>query len=377
MSKRISLFVPSLRGGGAQKVMVTLANGFAARGYKTDLVLAKAEGPYLDDVSDKTRLVDLDAGRVMTSIPGLSRYIRQCRPSVLLSALTHANIAAVTARLASQVPTRIVVSNHNNFLVSLQNERPIRRSAILHLMRWAYSKTDAVVAVSGGVANILAEKLGLPQNHIRVVYNPIITPKLLELSRAPVDHSWFNSGEPPVILGVGRLTPQKNFHLLIKAFAKLRMKRRARLMILGEGPLRAELEALAQELKVDKDLLLPGFMENPYAYMRRASLFVLSSGWEGFGNVIVETMACGTPVVSTDCVSGPAEILENGKWGTLVSVGDIDGLAQAMNDTLDSPKNSYAEARANEFSCDKAVEIYLSILFPRNSSRETGSRCND
>jgi glycosyltransferase involved in cell wall biosynthesis len=172
------------------------------------------------------------------------------------------------------------------------------------------------------------------------------------------------AGEPPVILGVGRLTVQKDFPTLIRAFARVRQKRNARLLILGEGELRSELNALVAELGLQADVALPGFVENPFVFMRHASLFVLSSAWEGFGNVLVEAMACGMPVVSTDCPSGPAEILQNGKWGRLVPVGDVQALSEALLATLEESTHPDVAARAAECSVDRAVEGYLRVRLP-------------
>jgi glycosyltransferase involved in cell wall biosynthesis len=169
-------------------------------------------------------------------------------------------------------------------------------------------------------------------------------------------------GAPPVILAVGRLTLQKDFPTLIRAFARLRARRSARLVILGEGELRDELEALVAELGLTADVALPGFVDNPFSWMRGSALFVLSSAWEGFGNVLVEAMACGTPVVSTDCPSGPAEILENGKWGRLAAVGDAEALARAIAEALDDPNPPDVRARAAFFSVERSVDAYLAIL---------------
>jgi glycosyltransferase involved in cell wall biosynthesis len=199
---------------------------------------------------------------------------------------------------------------------------------------------------------------------IKVIYNPVITPELFARAEEPLDHPWFRPGEPPVVLGVGRLTQAKDFPTLIRAFALVRKERPARLMILGEGEERPKLEALVRELRLEEDVALPGFVDNPYKYMKRAAVFVLSSRWEGFGIVLVEAMALGTPVVATDCPSGPAEILENGKWGRLVPPGDPEALAKAILDTLEGGV-SRVKATTNvqkRFSMIAIVEQYLKVL---------------
>lgn len=344
--------------------MVLLANGIAERGFAVDLVLASAQGPYLRDVAPAVRVVDLKARRVATSLLGLVRYLRRERPVALLSALNHANVIALLAGAAAGGDTRVVVSEHSHCSMSLRNAESRRGRMMGRFMRWTYPRADGVVAVSAGVADDLAQAIDLPRARIAVVYNPVVTPAVLEQSVAGLHDPWFAAGEPQVILGAGRLTMPKDFPTLIRAFARLRQTRPARLLILGEGELRAELEALVGELGLADDVRLPGFTDNPFAYMRRSDLFVLSSTWEGFGNVLVEAMACGTPVVSTDCPSGPAEILEHGKWGRLVPVGDVEALADAMRQTLDAPASPDVATRAAEFNVARAVDAYLAVMLP-------------
>lgn len=362
LTTRIGIYLPSLRGGGAERSMVALANGFSSEGHMVDVVLAKAEGPYLNEVGEAVRIIDLNAGRVLTSLPGLVSYLRHERPAALLSAMNHANVVAVVARLLSQVPTRLVVSVRANFSVSQANSTTVRGRAIGHFIRWAYPRVDRVVAVSTGVAEDLAAAISMPREQIHVIYNPVVTRGMLQQSWAQVDHPWFAPGTPPVVLAVGRLVPPKDFPVLLRAFRRFREEHDARLMILGEGELRLELERLTRRLGVEKDVELLGFVSNPYAFMRHAALFVLSSEREGLPGALIQAMACGTPVVATDCPSGPAEILENGKWGRLVPVGDVGALAQAMADTLDQPEHPDVAARAASFGADQAVAAYLQLL---------------
>lgn len=358
----IALYVSSLRGGGAERVMVLLANGLAERGYKVDLVAASAQGPYRGEVSPSVDIVDLGAKRVAASLPGLVRYLRRARPKSMLSAVNHANVIAVIARVIARVPTRLVVSEHNNLSQSRKRPKDLSGKVVQALMHWAYSKADAVVAVSKGVADDLAETLGFPRSRIEVVYNPVVTPKLFERAAAPLDHPWLAPGEPPVILGVGRLTPQKDFITLIKAFAQVRKELDCRLVILGEGELRSEIEELVRNLNIEVDVQLPGFAENPYAWMRRSAVFVLSSAWEGLGNVLIEAMACGARVISTDCPSGPSEILEGGKWGALVEVGDSGGLAKHIVRVLCEENVPDAVNQAKGFNVERSVDGYLKVL---------------
>lgn len=342
--------------------MVTLANALAEQGLSVDLVLAKATGSYLNLVAPAVRVVDLGATRVITSLPGLVRYLRRERPWAMLSALSHANVVAVWARQLARVSTRLVVSERNAISAALGGIRLRREGWMPWFMRISYPHAEAVVAVSKGVADDLARIIGLPRGRIDVVYNPIDAGQVQRRSLEPVGHPWFRVGEPPVILGVGRLTMQKDYPTLIRAFARLREKREARLVILGEGELRGALQELIADLGLSESIALPGFVDNPFAWMRAADLFVLSSAWEGLPGVLIQAMACGTRVVSTDCPSGPAEILENGQWGRLVPVGDVEALVQAMGASLDDPAPPDVVRRVADFSIEKAVEGYLQAL---------------
>lgn len=359
---RIALFVPSMHGGGAERVMALLARGFVERGLQVDLVLARAEGPYLDDLPSAVRIVDLGSSRVLTSLPRLVRYLRRERPSVMLSALDHANVLAIVAHRLARVRARLAVSVHATLFVATADKEVVRPRWMPRLMRWTYPLADRVIAVSSGVADDLAATIGLPRERIEVIYNPVVTPELHKARDQAIEHAWLAPGAPPLILGAGRLEPQKDFETLIRAFARLRAQRQAHLMILGEGALRAELTALSQELGVADDVALPGFVDNPFAYMRHAAAFVLSSRFEGLGVALIEAMACGARVVSTDCPSGPAEILEGGRWGRLVAVGDAGALSEAISSTLDDGAPPEVVRRAADFTLERAVRAYVAAL---------------
>jgi glycosyltransferase involved in cell wall biosynthesis len=359
---QIALFLPCLCVGGAERVFVHLSKGFAQQGFVVDMVLAQAEGPYLPQVPTRVRCIGLGRRQVLHSLPRLVQYLREVKPSVLLSALDHANVVALLARQWARVPTKVVVSIHNTMSVATRHSRHSRERLIPVLARWLYPKAYKVVAVSQGVAADTARFYRLPLDKVEFIYNPVVTPELISLSMQPVEHPWFSPGEPSVILGVGRLTAQKDFPTLIRAFAHVRQHRDTRLVILGEGEERTRLEQLVASLGLRNCVDFPGFVDNPYSWMRRAAVFGLSSRWEGLGVVLVEAMACGTPVVSTDCPSGPREILEDGKWGKLVPVGDPDKLAEAIIDTLDNPPAYDPAVRAADFSVERAVEGYLNAL---------------
>jgi glycosyltransferase involved in cell wall biosynthesis len=360
--EKVALFMPSFRGGGAERVMVTLAQGFAARGVRVDIVVAQDEGPNVPSAMDGIRIVDLRAGRVLAALGGLARYLRREAPHAMLSALPHANVVAVWARSLARSTTRIVLSEHTIASLSAANST-LRRARVLPIfMRRAYRKADAIVAVSEGVAEDLVSLLGIDRSWITLIYNPVVSPQLAVLAERPVNHPWFASVQRPVVLAAGRLTASKDFVTLIRAFAEVRKHRPVRLMILGEGEERRNLQALATDLRVDDDFALPGFVDNPYQYMKRAAVFVLSSQWEGFGNVLVEAMACGTAVVSSDCPSGPREILEGGRHGTLIPAADPILLARAIEAQLDMPLKSTVVQRAESFGVDIALDRYAAAL---------------
>lgn len=361
MSYRIALFLPSLIGGGAERVMVNLACGFTKLGFCVDIVLVKAQGTYLQDIPPEIRIVDLKAERTLYSLPKLVGYLLREKPEALLSALEQANVVALWAKKLAFSPVRVVVSVHSTLSVSSQKAFSWRGRLSPWWAHFFYPWAEAIVAVSQGVAEDLIACTGLPRREVHVIYNPIITPELFIKAEEPLDHPWFRLGEPPVVLGVGRLAEEKDFPTLIRAFALVKKERPVRLVILGEGEDRSKIESLVRKLGLEKEVALPGFVENPYKYMKRAAVFVLSSRWEGFGNVLVEAMTLGTPVVSTDCPSGPAEILEGGKWGRLVPVGDVGGLARAILGSFDKERN-YSLEWAKAFSLERALEEYLRVL---------------
>lgn len=354
----MALFLPGLHGGGAERVMVQLAGSLASRGHEVDLVLASAVGPYLQDVPAQVRLVDLRAGRVSLSLPRLVAYLRRSRPDVLLSTLEHANVVAVLAGRLSGVP---VVLREANVL------RPggpggLRARLLPTLMRVTYPWARHVVAVSGSVALSL-QGLGLRAGQVSVIYNPVITDQLPALLRAPLDDPWFRPDAPPVVLGAGRLEPQKDFATLIRAFAQVRAARPARLVILGEGQERGPLEALIRELGLQDDVRLPGFHSDIFAFLGRAQTFALSSRFEGLPGVLIQALAAGCAAVATDAPGGSREVLQGGKLGHLVPVGNAEALAGALLDTLERPRPGPPGGGAlDRFREQVAVDQYVRVL---------------
>jgi len=372
---RIGLFFSGLAGGGTQRRMLALARGFVARGHAVDLIIGSAEGPFRHDVPAGARLVPLasDAHRLAMLgrhrglwVPLLRRrleaWLEADPPDILMASSTPANLTAALARsnAAPQLPLVLVLNLPPDAVAA--GLGPLSGRLMARLRR-RYGTADALIAISEGIALDAERALGLDGHRIRVVANPVDAARIAALSREPVDHPWLEPGSPPVILAVGKLKPQKDFETLIRAFARLRRRRFARLVILGEGERRRRLERLARRLGLAGDVAFAGFCANPFAWMARAKLLVSSSRFEGFSNVLAEALACGATIVSTDCRHGPAEILDGGAHGCLVPVGDTEAMAEAMFRALDRPADPARQrARAERYGPERAVTGYLDVL---------------
>ena len=360
---KIAIFLQNVAAGGTERMMLNLAGGIADTGAAVDLVLAQVRGSFLPTIPENVRVVDLGGQRTVRSVPALASYLRRERPVALLSALTHVNVAALLANYLAGCRCRVVVSERTTISKEAAEIKAFSIQAVYRLVPWLYPRADGIIAVSRGAAEDLSRFCRMPIDRIEVINNPVVGPSLAQRAAEPVDHPWFAAGEPPVVLCVGRLNPEKEFDTVIRAIAELAPQRPVRLMILGEGSERPALEALVDELGVRDRVLLPGFAANPYAYMARAAVLALSSRWEGSPNVLVEAMALGTPVVATDCRSGPAELLENGRYGPLVAVGDATAMAAAIGQMLDAPVAvEMLKARAGMFTVAHASDAYLRVL---------------
>jgi glycosyltransferase involved in cell wall biosynthesis len=361
MNNKISAFIPNLRGGGAERVTVYLVNGLVERGLNVDLILGQVIGPHLANLSEKVRVVELNARRILTGILPLAKYLRSESPAILLTALEHATIAAFVAKRIAGVRTRMVPTAHSTLSQIAKINRGIRDKVINHTIARCYRRSDAVVAVSQGTADDMVQNMGVPPGIVRVIY-PILTPNIPEIARGPVDHPWFAPDQPGVILAAGSLRPQKDFTTLLKAFARVVSQVPHRLMILGEGVQRSELEQLVRKLKLTDRVAMPGYSTNIFAYMARCSLFVLSSSWEAMPMVLTEALAAGAPAVATNCMCGPREILQNGKYGLLVPVGDVEQLAKAMLETLAAPRRQPPEDAFRPFSTATVVDQHCKLF---------------
>lgn len=368
MLGKICLFVPSLAGGGAERVMATLASNFARRGYATQLVLAKPEVEYASELDPSIEVVQLRTHRGIRTVLPLARHLRRERPDVLFSTIAEANIAAIVARQIARVPVRTVIREASTPSIALFRSPSPKKRLAGRLLRWAYQRADAVIAVSQGVLHDLIEIIQLPAYKVALIHNPVPIHRIRALACEPVNHSWLLPDSPPTILSVGNLKRAKDYPTLLRAFAIVRRQIDARLLILGDGIERELLTHLIRELDLCAFVDMPGFDPNPFRYMRRARLFVLSSVYEGFPNVLVQALVCGCPVVSTDCTSGPRDITDQGRYGLLVPVGDVKRLAAAIVEALQHPPAIPPESWLAQFDEERVTEQILRLLLPTSGS---------
>jgi glycosyltransferase involved in cell wall biosynthesis len=395
---RIAVLLPSLEGGGAERSMLNLIKGFLAQGRAVDLVLCQAKGAYIGEIPVGTRLIELQAvsglrarlstvaGHIrdffvllrpvllakkiapeITRIASLQQYLKTGQPDVVLSALTYANLLLIWAKQMSRSGVPVVVSERialSTFCSAPANSRKWRWRFLPDIVRRTYPRASAVISVSQHAADELITNIGVSRQLITTIHNPVVDDTLRANAGQALAHDWFSpDAGVPVILAVGRLTEQKDFSTLLRAFASVRAERPARLVILGEGRLRPDLDRLANTLGIQADIDMPGFVANPFQYMARASLLVLSSLYEGLPGVLIQALACGCPVVSTECPGGSKEILADGRFGPLVAVGDAAGMADAIRAQLDNPTDKdLLRQRAEDFSVDRAVGNYLHLL---------------
>lgn len=366
--QRIAFFIPDLRGAGAERAVCNLLIELAKRNPRPelDLVLVNATGVYLKEIPEAVRIIDLGKHRAIRAILPLVKYLREGKPSFLIANLSHLNIIASMASRLARSDSALILVEHD---ILAPAGFPGKQWFVQWLMKKLYPHAAGVVAVARNTALDIRGRLELPSGKVRCIYNPVVNDELLQQAAMPDAHPWLGEKEMPVFLGVGRLVKKKDFAMLIKAFSLVRLQRAARLIILGEGELREELEGYIRQLGLRQDVSLPGFVENPFAYMAHCDAFVLSSWWEGLANVLIEAMACGCPVISTDCPGGPREILQDGEYGMLIPVGDAGAMARAMMKTIDSPSDrDKGKKRADFFSSQRAADDYLSLMTEINEN---------
>lgn len=363
MTPHICIFLPNFDNGGVERMLVNLAYGMWQNKIKVDFIVADKNRPYLGELPTDISIIELKSHDHQQQVTKTAQYLNEHRPSAMLSAKEPDIAVAEAAIKSSDTACKLFIRAVVNHTQRLAHSNPIKRWLALREIKRLYAKAHGIIAVSQGVADDLQMILGDTAPVISTANNPVITPSFYDKAKQPVTHPWLVPGAPPVILGVGRISRAKNFPLLIKSFAQLRQQQPCRLIILGSGKKQDRLLKLAEALGVREDVDLPGYQENPYAFLNKASLFVLSSLWEGSPNVLTEALAAGCPVVSTDCPSGPKETLQNGKFGPLVAMDDVDGLAKAMSETLNQPLPSDVLISATEsFTTSNSAKQYLRAM---------------
>ena len=401
--QRVAILTPSLAGQGAERKALHIGAGLLERGHEVDIVLQRLICHYPEEVPDRARIfftsqhgdarTSACLGRVVaiprplvpepvpwqfryprvamatrlrgrelplllsTRLPrwaaGIAAYLDREQPRALLAMNVLAATAATMALRLTRRSVRVVATLHE----------PLKHGRLLHRARCAYPNANYVVGVSHGVSTEFARIPGLARNRLHVIYNPVVSAFLTRKALEPAHHRWLEHPAAPIILAVGKLIKRKDYSTLLKAFARLLTRCPARLIVLGDGRERQNLVSLAHRLRIVEHVDFPGFVENPYAFLSKANLFVLSSRNEALPTVLIEAMACGCPVVSTDCPFGPREILEEGRLGALVPVGDAEALADAMARTLDEPpQRTELRERASFFNDQRAVRQYENLL---------------
>lgn len=360
---RAALLFATSGHSGVDRVVANLLPEFGHTHHRFDLLMIRNHGPRVESLPANIRLVRLRASHRDTVIPSLASYLRRERPQSLLTAGHRLNRAALLARMLARARVRITLRMGMSLTGLADDLGPRRSRQLFRSMRFWYPRADGMIVPSAGVGEDLERLVGMPTERIHVIPNPIVNDAFHRLAAEPLDEPWFDAGAPPVVLGAGSLEPRKDFATLVRAFARVRHRRDARLVILGEGRERERLERLARELGVAADVRLPGHVANPYPWMKRAGVFALTSRREGSGAVLVEALACGTPVVATDCPSGPAETLQGGVVAPLVAIGDETALASALERMLSAPPAvDVLHAAAGRFHAATAAERYLAAM---------------
>jgi glycosyltransferase involved in cell wall biosynthesis len=359
----IAILVNSFGAGGSERGMVNLAGALAARGRPVSLVVVRDDGPLGTLVAPDVEIVHLRAHRVTAALPSLVRWLRTERPQAILSACANSSVVSVLAARIAATGVRTVTCEQTTLSRVALDTRRIRHRLVPPAARWAYPRADAVVAVSDGVAADLVNAFGLPRGRVQVIPNPLTPGIALQATRPPT-HPWLRDGGPPVLLSVARLTSAKDIPTLLRAFAKLREARPARLLVLGEGEERSRLERLVRRLDLASDVDLAGYCANVYPAIAAADALVLSSRREGLPTVLLEALALGTPVVATDCLSGPREILESGRLGRLVAPRDPAALACGMDAVLSDRRRPLSRRTLERYSIDAVADRYLGVIEP-------------
>lgn len=366
--RKLAIYMTDFMSGGVQRMYLNLAPYFMAAGFDVTFVVHEAKGALADTIPVGTKVVSLKAQRARSAVRPLSRYLAREKPDILFSSLGQPNLIALLANRLAGLPSKTVVSQHNHLTNQARHMPQWQYKILPFLYRRFFKYADAIIAVSEGLADDLVHVTGLPRDRMTVIYNPAVPDDIRQRAAEPVSHRWFDEGRK-VVVAIGRLVEMKDYPTMLEAIARVPA---AHLLILGEGELLSDLKQRAADLKIEERVDFLGFRENPFAYLSRASAFVLTSRYEGFGNVLAEALACGTPVVTTDCESGPAEIVDYGRFGHLAPVGDVAALANAIDTVLEQPQDKgRLIERGLGFSVERGAAAYMR-LFDRLLEHDKG-----
>ncbi len=361
--KKLFWMMHDLEFGGAESMTIQLLPGFIDAGYDVTLFLVRAGGGLFEKLDPRVRLISPNVRSLRRGLRPLAEALRTVRPDVVVSNLTHLNLAAIlTARLL-RLDAALIVIEHS--FLSLNHSHTFKERLLTGFAAAVYRLADRVVAVSQGAAEDILHMMRLPAAKVAVVYNPIDTDAIRRQAEEPTGIDTVDQAETPLIVAVGRLERQKNFSFLIRAFRLVRDRRDCRLVLVGDGSEAAELKRLAAELELADDVLFPGFRANPFAFIARANVLSCSSEYEGFNRTIAEALTLGTPVVSVDCPSGPAEILANGVYGRLTPMGELNAFAEALLAALDpipAEERARLRARGNDFSVERIFTALENVI---------------
>lgn len=359
----LSFFIPNLTIGGGERVGINLVNGLYSRGYNVELLLYRRRGKLQSILSPGVPVVELSPARSMglgvaSTLPALVRYVRRNNPRALFPHLAHVSVVSLAAMRLLNAETVVIPTQHRS--LGTGTKTSVKSRMVWWLLPRLYPRADRIIAVSEGVAETLVQRTPVERDAVSVLYNPVDVTDVCERSTQPVDHEWIESDDLDVILYVGRMEEQKDLSTWLRTFRRVHDRYpNTRAVLAGTGSCRDDLKSLVADLGLSEVVSMPGYVENPFRYMRQASVFLLSSRFEGLPTVLIEALACGCPVVATDCPSGPREILSGGSFGRLAPVGDVPGLVEAVEETIESPTTAAElQRRAMMFSPEAVLDEY-------------------
>ncbi len=362
---KVSFFMPTLERGGAEGVIVQVANQLSRLGYNVDIVVCNEHGSLMSEIDDLVGVKPLGVPRVAFSPISLASYILRDNPDTIVSTLVHCNVVSSWVAKYVASDTAVVLREANTISKTKESAQTLSEWTVNALVPSAYASADSIIAVSESAASDLTKCLSVEEDRIHTVYNPVNIGRIEEKSDRTADHKWLCKDDVEVLISVGRLSKQKDYKTLLDAFRKMRNRSNVKLLVLGEGPQRGKLESYARSIGVGDNVDFYGFVENPYPYMKHSDVFVLSSAWEGMPNAMIEAFVLGLPIVATDCPSGPSEILENGRWGNLAEVGDSDELCSCIDQALDiedDDEKRRQERPIHRFDVRSVAKEYESVI---------------